>query len=68
LHFLNRKIELGMIKNNLIFTFTSNNYINTLQKVAYEYKLVGFDEKWIASQDNNIFYTNLNPENTAHSP
>lgn len=48
-------------QNNLIFTFTSNNYVNTLKKASYEYMLEGFDKKWIPSKDNNIFYTNLNP-------
>lgn len=56
-----RKIELAYNQNNLIFTFTSNNYVNTLKKASYEYMLEGFDKKWIPSKDNNIFYTNLNP-------
>lgn len=55
------KIELAYNQNNLIFTFTSNNYVNTLKKAAYEYTLEGFDKKWITSKDNNILYTNLNP-------
>lgn len=56
-----RKIELAHNQNNLIFTFASNNYVNTLKKASYEYRLEGFDKKWIPSKDNNIFYTNLNP-------
>lgn len=56
-----REIELAYNQNNLIFTFTSNNYVNTLKKASYEYMLEGFDKKWIPSKDNNIFYTNLNP-------
>ncbi len=56
-----REIELAYNQNNLIFTFTSNNYVNTLKKAPYEYMLEGFDKKWIPSKDNNIFYTNLNP-------
>lgn len=56
-----QKIELAYNQNNLIFTFTSNNYVNTLKKASYEYMLEGFDKKWIPSKDNNIFYTNLNP-------
>ncbi|WP_293674587.1 two-component regulator propeller domain-containing protein [uncultured Parabacteroides sp.] len=54
-------IELAYNQNNLIFTFTSNNYVNTLKKAAYEYRLEGFDKRWISSKDNNISYTNLNP-------
>ena len=56
-----REIELAYNQNNLIFTFTSNNYVNTLKKASYEYMLEGFDKKWIPCKDNNIFYTNLNP-------
>lgn len=56
-----REIELAYNQNNLIFTFTSNNYVNTLKKAPYEYMLEGFDKKWIPCKDNNIFYTNLNP-------
>lgn len=56
-----RKVELTYNQNNLIFTFTSNNYINTLKKASYEYMLEGFDKKWIPTKDNNISYTNLNP-------
>lgn len=56
-----QEIELAYNQNNLIFTFTSNNYVNTLKKASYEYMLEGFDKKWIPSKDNNIFYTNLNP-------
>lgn len=48
-------------QNNLIFTFASNNYINTLKTTDYEYKLEGFDEKWIPNHGENISYTNLNP-------
>lgn len=56
-----KKIELTHRQNNLIFSFTSNNYINTLKKTAYEYKLEGFDTKWIQGNSKNIAYTNLNP-------
>ncbi|MEG2067913.1 MAG: two-component regulator propeller domain-containing protein [Tannerellaceae bacterium] len=55
------KIELNHNQNNLIFTFTTNNYVNTLKKAAYEYTLEGFNKKWITSYDNNILYTNLSP-------
>lgn len=56
-----RQIELNHKQNNLIFTFTSNNYINTLKKTAYEYKLEGFDKKWIQTSNRSISYTNLSP-------
>lgn len=56
-----KKIDLKHNQNNLMLTFTSNNYINPLKKAAYEYRLEGFEEKWISGNDNNILYTNLNP-------
>lgn len=56
-----KRIELNHRQNNLIFSFTSNNYINTLKKTAYEYKLEGFDTKWIPGNTKDIAYTNLNP-------
>lgn len=56
-----RQIELRHNQNNLIFAFTSNNYISTLTKTLYEYKLEGFDERWITANSRAISYTNLNP-------
>lgn len=55
------KIELKHTQNNLIINFTTNNYINTLKKAAYEYNLEGLDDKWISTNSNSIVYTNLNP-------
>lgn len=55
------EIELNHDQNNLIISFNSNNYINTLKETAYEYMLEGFDTKWIGNTDNSIQYTNLNP-------
>jgi signal transduction histidine kinase/ligand-binding sensor domain-containing protein/DNA-binding response OmpR family regulator len=55
------RIVLTHKQNNLIFTYASNNYINTLNNTDYEYKLDGFDEKWIPNNGRNISYTNLNP-------
>lgn len=56
-----RRIDLTHTQNNLVISFTTNNYINPLKKAAYEYMLEGFDDKWITGNDNNIQYTNLNP-------
>lgn len=56
-----QEIHLNHNQNNLIISFNSNNYINTLKETAYEYILEGFDSKWISNNDNNIQYTNLNP-------
>lgn len=58
-----QKIDLQHNQNNLIFTFTSNNYVNTMKKTIYEYRLEGFEDKWITCKDNTVSYTNLNPGN-----
>ncbi|MDR1981240.1 MAG: response regulator [Tannerellaceae bacterium] len=55
------EIVLPHNRNNLKISFTTNNYVNTLNKNMYEYKLEGFDEKWVVSYDQSISYTNLNP-------
>jgi signal transduction histidine kinase/ligand-binding sensor domain-containing protein/DNA-binding response OmpR family regulator len=54
-------IELKHNQNNLIFSFTTNNYTTTLNQLSYEYMLDGFDKRWIVGNDCNISYTNLNP-------
>lgn len=56
-----RSIDLEHNQNNLKFNFHSNNYIGVLKKMAYEYKLEGFDKQWISTTDNDIQYTNLSP-------
>ena len=57
------KVNLKHNENNLIITFTSNNYIHNLQQSKYEYTLKGFDNRWTECTDNKIIYTNLNPGN-----
>lgn len=56
-----KKIELKHNQNNLIFTFTSNNYVGTLETPVYEYQMEGLDTKWILNTDKKISYTNLSP-------
>ncbi|MDD4515912.1 hybrid sensor histidine kinase/response regulator transcription factor [Massilibacteroides sp.] len=56
-----QEIRLKHNQNNLIFTFSTNNYINTLETPLYEYMMDGFDDKWITNTDQKISYTNLNP-------
>lgn len=56
-----KEITLKSNENNLIFTFTTNNYVSTLETPLYEYKMEGFDEKWILNTDQKISYTNLSP-------
>lgn len=54
-------IELKHNQNDLIIKFATNNYINPLQKPAYEYILEGFDERWIKTFDHQTMYTNITP-------
>lgn len=56
-----KEVSLRHNENNIILTFTSNNYLGSLQQNGYEYKLEGFDTHWVTSVDKKIVYTNLNP-------
>lgn len=53
------KIILNHKQNNLNISFASNNYINRYIDNQYEYKLEGFDTRWISG--NNAIYTNILP-------
>ncbi len=55
------RIDLKHHQNNLILTFTANNYTGSHRQAIYEYKLEGFDNKWISTTENNLVYTNLSP-------
>lgn len=56
-----KAVRLNHRQNDLTVTFTSNNYVNTLKKTSYEYKLDGFDTKWIYTDAREVTYTNLSP-------
>ena len=56
-----KEITLDSNQNNLILTFTTNNYVSPLETPLYEYKMEGFDEKWVLNTDKKISYTNLSP-------
>lgn len=58
---LTRNIELSHHQNNLIINFASNNYVSSLNEIQYEYRLEGFDDKWLSCNNFEISYTNLNP-------
>lgn len=55
------RLELDHDQNDIALQFTTDNYITPLQRPAYEYKLSGFDDRWIATYDNKIHYTNISP-------
>lgn len=57
-----RRIDLDHDENKFSISFTSNNYVDdATNRRIYEYKLDGFDEKWVLSLHNTITYTNLSP-------
>lgn len=56
-----KSIILNHKQNNLIFYFASNNYVGMLSRSTFEYILEGFDNEWIETYNNSIYYTNLNP-------
>ncbi|MDR0698637.1 MAG: response regulator [Tannerella sp.] len=53
------KIVLKHNRNNIFINFTSNNYTNPYKQNPFEYKLEGFDDKWV--EGDNIRYTNIRP-------
>lgn len=56
-----RTLELKANQNNLILNFSNSNYIDILKNTWYEYKLDGFDKKWIPTTRTSLYYTNLLP-------
>lgn len=58
-----RSLELKANQNNLILNFSNSNYIDILKNTWYEYKLDGFDKKWIPITHTSLHYTNLPPGN-----
>lgn len=55
-----KQIELAHDQNNLIFNFATNNYVSTFKEANYEYRLEGFEDKWMNAENYFISYTNLN--------
>lgn len=56
-----KKIVLKHNQNNVTITFASNNYISTLNRATYEYRLEGNSDQWIVNTNREITYTNLAP-------
>ncbi|EOZ97812.1 DNA-binding response regulator, AraC family [Indibacter alkaliphilus LW1] len=55
------KINLKPIHTSLAISFTSGNHLRSF-KNKYAYKLKGFDEEWVESNNQNTaYYTNLSP-------
>lgn len=56
-----RRLELSYDQNNLIVRFALSNYAQQLSEQWFQYKLEGFDKKWIKTKQTELHYTNLNP-------
>lgn len=56
-----KEVILSHDQNNLAFTFANNDFGNSVSPALYEYKLEGFDKEWIATNGQQLIYTNMNP-------
>lgn len=56
-----QEVRLKYNQNNISICFATNNYIGNMKRNLYEYKLEGFDQKWISHTGGGIVYTNLAP-------
>ncbi len=55
-------LALPFAKNNVSFKFVGINLYSP-KKIKYEYKLEGFDQDWIKTEETEATYTNLQPGN-----
>ena len=55
-------LKLKYNQTNIVVKFGTSNNIKS-NKTSYEYKLLGFEDKWIPVTDQSIKYSNLNPGN-----
>ena len=53
------KVCLSPTQNNIIIGFSNSNYVGFLRNTWYQYKLEGFDNKWISTTQTSLHYTNL---------
>ncbi|MGM0377007.1 MAG: two-component regulator propeller domain-containing protein, partial [Bacteroidota bacterium] len=53
-------IVLNHKQNNVDIEFSTSNYVRYAHR-EYEYKLEGFNKKWVPTEGFNITYTNLSP-------
>lgn len=56
-----KEVSLNASQNSLMLEFAVSNYVDILNNTWYEYKLEGFDPKWLLTTENNLKYTNLDP-------
>lgn len=57
----NKKLKLSHNQNNLILSFALPDYEQQLSQKQFQYKLDGFDKKWIKTSQTEVHYTNLDP-------
>ena len=55
------ELNLAYQQNNLIFRFALSDYEQLLSQKRFQYKLDGFDKKWIHTDQPEVHYTNLDP-------
>lgn len=56
-----QEVRLKYNQNNITIGFATNNYTGNMKRNLYEYKLEGFDHKWVSHTGRDIVYTNLSP-------
>lgn len=54
-------LKLKHNQNNCVIEFTYSDHKDQSHRQIFEYKLEGFDNKWIPTSTNEIHYTNLDP-------
>ena len=53
--------SVAELRNNLILSFALPDYEQQLSQKQFQYKLDGFDKKWIKTSQTEVHYTNLDP-------
>lgn len=54
-------IELAHDENNLVFSFSTDNYMGHYGQKQYEFRMEGLDKEWQTTHTPKIVYTNLSP-------
>lgn len=54
-------LDLSFKQNNLAIDFFNSNYVELEKNIRYQYKLDGFDEEWVTTNQMRVGYTNLAP-------
>lgn len=57
------RISLNHRQNNLSIRYVSSDYSQHISEKTYRYKLFGFDNDWLITNQTELHYTNLKPGN-----